>query len=335
MWADTTDFNLTYTDAAVGGLPIMGLFDEYDDSAQANKNVPPLDEPFPYGELPIRGVNVGGWLLIEPFITPSFFKKYSYGDGVVDEYTLTRKMGKNQALEVLEKHYATFVTESTFKEIRDAGLDHVRMPFGYWAVMELPGDPYIFRVSWRYLLRAIEWARKYGLRVKIDIHSVPGGANGWNHSGRQGVMGWLKGPQGQENAEKTLEIHTMMARFFAQPRYKNIVTMYGLVNEPRMDQLDPQDVIDWSEKAHEVIRAQGYEGKIVFGDGFRGLDKWRGEFREQDGMVLDVHQYTIFNGQQIALTHTEKINFVCKIWAADLTASSDPVNGYAFLSLFL
>ncbi|TGZ78478.1 glycoside hydrolase [Ascodesmis nigricans] len=306
----------------------MGLFDDWDDSAQANKNVPPLNKPFPYGEKPIRGVNLGGWLLIEPFITPSFFKEFSYGDAVIDEYTLSKKYGINRAKTDIEKHYATWVTEKTLKEIRDAGLDHVRMPFGYWAVMEITGDPYVFRTSWRYLLRAIEWARKYGLRVKIDLHSVPGGANGWNHSGRQNVMNWLIGPDGQKNGEKTLEIHTMMARFFAQPRYRNVVTMYGLVNEPRMDQLEAQDVIDWSEKAHEVIRDQGYEGKIVFGDGFRGLVSWKGEFRGYDGMVLDVHQYTIFNGAQISLTHTEKINFVCKTWAADLTASSDAVNGF-------
>lgn len=38
----------------------MGLFSEWDDSTQANSNVPPLNKPFNYGKQPVRGVNVGG-----------------------------------------------------------------------------------------------------------------------------------------------------------------------------------------------------------------------------------------------------------------------------------
>src|SRR5271167_2479344 len=37
-WSDTTDFNTTYTNDTVGGLPIMGLFSTWDDSARANDN---------------------------------------------------------------------------------------------------------------------------------------------------------------------------------------------------------------------------------------------------------------------------------------------------------
>ncbi|KAI9290466.1 hypothetical protein K502DRAFT_354017, partial [Neoconidiobolus thromboides FSU 785] len=41
----------------------------FDDSARANPNVPPLNQPFQYGtDMKIRGVNLGGWLVPEPFI---------------------------------------------------------------------------------------------------------------------------------------------------------------------------------------------------------------------------------------------------------------------------
>jgi glucan 1,3-beta-glucosidase len=72
-WYDTTGFNVTYTPVTVGGLSIMGLNSTWDDSQQANANVPPLNQPFAYGSMKIRGVNLGGWLSIEPFITPSLF----------------------------------------------------------------------------------------------------------------------------------------------------------------------------------------------------------------------------------------------------------------------
>jgi len=305
----------------------MGLYDEYDDTARANEHVPPLNKPFPYGKQPIRGVNVGGWLLIEPFITPSFFKKYAASRGVVDEYTLSKELGTTETKQTIETHYKDFVNENTFKEIRDAGLDHVRIPFGYWAVETFDDDTFLPQVSWRYLLRAVEWARKYGLRVKLDLHSVPGGANGWNHSGRLGRMEWLNGDRGQEFADRTLKIHKQLATFFSQPRYKNIVTMYGLVNDPRMILLDADKVIEWSEEAYKVVRDSGYEGKIIFGDGFRGLSTWKGAFPGLDGMVLDVHQYVIFNTAQLSLTHSKKISFACKDWGTQMDASMDTSSG--------
>ncbi|KAF8429655.1 glycoside hydrolase superfamily [Tirmania nivea] len=306
----------------------MGLFTDYDDSIQANSNVPPLNVPFDYGKQPMRGVNVGGWFVMEPFITPSYFKEWDARFGVVDEYTLATQLGPEQTRKTFEQHYSTFITEEDFRMMRDAGLDHVRIPYGYWAAMQLQGDPYLFQVQWRYLLRAIEWCRKYGLRVKLDLHAVPGGANGWNHSGRLGPINWLNGTDGDKNAQLTLDLHNKLSTFFSQPRYRNIITIYGLVNEPRMTFLDADNVIKWTEDAYAIIRKNGYEGKVVFGDGFRGLEKWKGEFSGLEGMVLDVHQYVIFNTGQIGQTHTVKVQFACKAWGAQLRQSMDPKTGF-------
>ena len=305
----------------------MGLNSEWDDSAQANDNVPPLDEEFPYGDHPIRGVNVGGWLSIEPFITPSFFSDYSSNDNVVDEYTLTSKLG-SAATQVLEEHYATFITEQDFKEIKDAGLDHVRIPFSYWAVTTYDGDPYVSKISWRYLLRAIEYCRKYGLRVKLDIHGLPGSQNGWNHSGRQGDIGWLYGPDGDLNAQRALDMHDQLSQFFAQPRYKNVVTIYGLCNEPKMIDLPIEAVLDWTTEAVEMIRKNGMEQLVAFGDGFLLLTKWKTMLQDvDDKMLLDTHQYTIFNTAQIGLPHEEKLDLVCDGWVPMLKKSSTKGTG--------
>ncbi|KAF3318640.1 hypothetical protein TWF173_006657 [Orbilia oligospora] len=327
-WFDTRDFNTTYTGETVGGLSVMGLFSKWDDSAQPNPNVPPLNEKFEYGKVPMRGVNVGGWLLLEPFITPSFFKKYDLNLGVVDEYTLSAHLGAKATAQTLEKHYATFVTEQTFKEIAEAGLDHVRIPYPYWIVTPEANDPYLPRVGWRYLLRGIEWARKYGLRIKLDLHSIQGGQNGWNHSGRQGILGWVNGTSGEANAQKSLDMHDQLSQFFAQPRYKNIVTLYGLVNEPRMTALPLNEVLNWTANAYDIIRGNGLNAKIVFGDGFLGLENWKGRLPGLEGLVLDVHQYVIFNIGQIAQTHTGKIQFACSGWGAAMSQSNDPTTGF-------
>lgn len=327
-WYDTRDFNLTYTEETVGGLPVMGLFSEWDDSAQPNEHVPPLNKKFPYGKQPIRGVNIGGWLSVEPFITPSFFSKYPLSEGIIDEYTLCKKLGSSAA-SVLEKHYATFITEEDFKLMAEAGLDHVRIPFSYWIVTTYDDDPYVPRIGWRYLLRAIEYCRKYGLRVKLDLHGLPGSQNGWNHSGRQGQANWLNGTDGELNAQRSLDIHDRLSKFFAQPRYKNIVTIYGLANEPRMLNLPIKPVLEWTKEAAELVRKNGVEAFIAFHDGFLNLDKWQHMLKDgPEDMLLDTHQYTIFNMDLIALTHRGKIELACEQWLPMMKKVNSPTNGY-------
>lgn len=326
-WKTTTDFNTTFTAQMVGDLPVMGLFSEWDDSARANDKVPPLDEKWgSYKSSPARGVNLGGWLAMEPFITPSLFN-YDSDKGIIDEWSLCQELGP-RASSVLEEHYASFVTENTFKDIAEAGLDHIRIPFSYWAVEVYDGDPYVFRTSWRYLLRGIEWARKYGLRVKLDVHGLPGSQNGWNHSGRLGQIGWLNGTDGTLNAQRSLDMHDRLSKFFAQDRYKNIITHYGLANEPRMTELKASDVIEWTENAYKKVRDNGLDALVVFGDGFMGLDNWQGLMTGYDDMVLDVHQYVIFNEGQISFTHKEKVEYACKGWTDQAELSMDRNRGY-------
>lgn len=326
-WETTDSFNVTFTDYMVGDLPVMGLFSDWDDSERANDKVPPLNKAWgSYADKPARGVNLGGWLSLEPFIAPSLFD-YDEDEKIVDEYTLSQHLGAS-APETIEKHYATFVTEDTFKDIQAAGLDHVRIPYSYWAVEVYDGDPYVFRTSWRYLLRAIEWARKYGLRVNLDLHALPGGQNGWNHSGRWGHMGWLNGADGAENGKRSLDVHDRLTKFFAQDRYKNIITHYGLANEPRMTGLKTSDVIEWTESAYKIVRDNGVNALVIFGDGFMGLDNWQGLMTGYDDMVLDVHQYVIFNKDQIDFTHQKKVEYACKGWTDQAELSLDPTRGY-------
>jgi glucan 1,3-beta-glucosidase len=165
----------------------------WNNSAQANANVPPLTQTFPYGQQPIKGISIGGWLILEvsidsfatnfqPFITPSLFSSYSSSLEIVDEYTLSSYLGQQQAASVLEEQYSTFITRQSFSDMRDAGFDHVRISFPYWVISNVnSNDPYVEKVGWRYLLRAVEYAREFGLRVNLCLHTAPGSQNGFDH----------------------------------------------------------------------------------------------------------------------------------------------------------
>lgn len=54
-------------------------------------------------------VNLGGWFVLEPFISPALYQKYPTA---VDEWTLSEAMAADTAgggLDQLEEHYKTFI----------------------------------------------------------------------------------------------------------------------------------------------------------------------------------------------------------------------------------
>ncbi|KAL0947438.1 hypothetical protein HGRIS_013547 [Hohenbuehelia grisea] len=211
--------------------------DPFNNGAKAQEWTPALNETFKYGIDRIHGVNLGGWLNTEPFISPALYEKYaSATPPAIDEWTLSQAMRADTAgggIGQMEEHYKTFITEKDFIEIAAAGLNYVRIPIAYWAVEVKPGEPFLEKVSWTYFLKAIKWARKYGIRINLDLHAIPGSQNGWNHSGRLGTVGFLNGPMGLANAQRALDTIRVIAEFISQDQYKDVVTMFGILNEPQ------------------------------------------------------------------------------------------------------
>jgi glucan 1,3-beta-glucosidase len=80
-------------------------------------------------------------------------------------------------------------------------------------------------------LKGIQWCRKYGLRINLDLHALPGSQNGWNHSGKLGTINMLNGPMGYANAQRSLDYIRIIAEFISQPQYKDVITMFGISNE--------------------------------------------------------------------------------------------------------
>ena len=60
-------------------------------------------------------MNIGGWFVLEPFISPALFQKYAAA-GAVDEWTISTLMAADTAsggLDQLEQHYDTFIVRQT------------------------------------------------------------------------------------------------------------------------------------------------------------------------------------------------------------------------------
>lgn len=133
-------------------------------------------------------VNLGGWLVLEPWTTPSLFDNTSITHSCLPpapcsaslEATpalltnghLERFQSRATATAVLTNHWDTWITETDFAAIRAAGLNHVRLPIGYWAFKVGLGEPYI-QGQLPYLKKAIDWATNYDLKLIIDLHGGP------------------------------------------------------------------------------------------------------------------------------------------------------------------
>ncbi|KAF5311717.1 hypothetical protein D9611_009477 [Ephemerocybe angulata] len=264
-------------------------------------------EEWKWGEHMVHGVNLGGWLVTEPFIVPALYEKYitnSAGIKVEDEWTLSQAMGDKLA-EEMENHYKTFITEKDFADIAAAGLNWVRIPIGFWAIETINDEPQLAGVSWTYFLKAIQWGRKYGIRIYLDLHALPGSQNGWNHSGKSGSVNFMNGVMGIANAQRTLTYLRIFTEFVSQPQYKDVVQMVGIVNEILWSTIGKEAIQSFYTAAYEAIRKASGTGAgngpyIAIHEGFQGPAIWEGFLAGSDRVVLDQHPYLAFQGDSSA-----------------------------------
>ncbi|KAI0341763.1 glycoside hydrolase [Trametopsis cervina] len=317
-----------------GGYWYWDPTDPLNNGARAQSWSPALNETFNYGVDVIRGVNLGGWLVTEPVRTdrlfisaPALYEPYVNSTPIaVDEWTLSQNMAADTAnggLKQMENHYATFITEEDFAQIAAAGLNWVRIPIAWWAIETRDNEPFLPKTSWTYFLKAIQWARKYGIRINLDLHSLPGSQNGWNHSGRLGTINMLNGPMGLANAQRSLDYIRILAEFISQPEYSDVVAMFGVTNEPQAPTFGQENLARYYLQAYNIVRKASGVGAgpfISFHEGFRGLNNWVGYFVNSDRTSLDIHPYICFGGQSSAGYDT-RANTPCSSWGAAQNAS--------------
>lgn len=301
--------NFTYSNP-FGGTWYWDPSDPFNNNAQAQSWTLPLNQTFRFGIDKIYGVNLGGWLTTEPFIAPALYEKYlTASPQAIDEWTLSEAMAADTSagggLQQLETHYQTFITEQDFAEIAGAGLNFVRIPLPYWAIEVRSGEPFLPKTSWTYFLKAIQWARKYGLRINLDFHALPGSQNGWNHSGKFGTVNVLYGPMGIANAQRSLDYIRIIAEFISQPEYKDVVVIFGITNEPQGTSIGQDALSRFYMQAYDYVREASGTGEgngpfISYHDGFLGLPQWADWLPNADRIALDDHPYICFDSQSAA-----------------------------------
>jgi len=282
------------------------------------RDVAAADVPF------LRGVNLGGWLILEKWMNPDVFSgefsKY------VDEYTLS---GDPNAAETLKNHWDTYFTEADIQTIAATGINALRIPIGFWAY-DNAGLPYKQGAD-LYLENAIGWARKYKMKVWVDLHGLPGSQNGFDNSGQSGAHDWQKG----NNLERSITVLKTMAGKYGASEYADVVVGLELVNEPLPDQGNDFGVTqEWAQNATTAVRASATNTKltIITHDSFRGPASWASIGQElnkngENAFCIDTHLYQVFTASDHALNQAGHIKKACE-WSSHIGPTNAQVPVY-------
>ncbi|KAJ7519263.1 hypothetical protein O6H91_20G031000 [Diphasiastrum complanatum] len=134
----------------------------------------------PYKQ-PIRGVNLGGLFIVEPWLQQDEWNSMGCGSQA-SEFDCVLQLGQSAANAAFLKHWDTWITQSDIQEIASVGLNTVRIPLGYWIKEDLvySDSEHFPQGAFPYLERVCTWARDAGLYIILDLHGAPGAQHAQN-----------------------------------------------------------------------------------------------------------------------------------------------------------
>jgi len=255
---------------------------------------------------------------LEPWITPSIFENTG-NDNIVDEFTFGQLQTFAVANQTLQQHWATWITAADFVSMKEAGLNHVRIPLGFWSV---PVDnqsvaPYI-PGAWPYLLNALNWAKANSLNVILDLHGAPGSQNGYDNSGQRTDQPVWATANFTDDATVTNINRTIQILAFIASEIGGMVDVLELLNEAAGFESAQwaAAVRQFFQDAYSAVRSVSSPNmKIMIGDAFLGVDSWQNFLTSPSaqGVLMDYHEYQIFSVPELQRSLDEHIAFACSL----------------------
>jgi glucan 1,3-beta-glucosidase len=316
----------------------------------------------------IRGVNLGGWLVLERYITPYLFAltdchlqgtlcrylhqsiapsdapmcaslnctpyrtptKFNNVDYPLDEYTLARAFRHDTSLaeDWLNPHFAGFITRDDLVAVQQSGLTHVRVPLPHWILDKQSSSNYIVGDRYKYLIRLLQWCRELGIQVWPDLHTSTASQNGFDNSGHAlttiSCRNWSSSPK---HVNATLAVIDKITRAIQREGYSDVVTGFGLLNEPFKD-CDTTVYETFVANGIAIVRRNlGPDTNVYISDLFQAPTFNRnqafGSLLQNSSMpitttpsisntvYLDSHYYHVFNPMSRKFSPRQHIAYVC------------------------
>ena len=266
-------------------------------------------------DMTCRGVNLGGWLVAEKWMTPSLFS----GTTARNEYQLAASEDGRRRLQA---HHAHFITESDIAWLADQRVELLRIPVGHWIFGDVP--PYvgaIDRLDW-----IVATAKRHGMKILIDLHGAPDAQNTRDHSGSGNQphdTAWLKNRSAQD---RTIKILCRLARRYRQERH---IWGIELLNEPTPGPTGVRLAWFYRRAYRELAKVARPGTYIVFSDGFRPwllAGTFLGMTKRDFPVVMDCHLYQCFGRRNKARSFESHLRLArSKYWYLRLLSWVQPV----------
>ncbi|KAG1747935.1 glycoside hydrolase family 5 protein [Suillus paluster] len=130
----------------------------------------------------IYGVNLGSWLVLEPWMLPQGWLDMG-GESCstncstcISTESSFAKAYPDTVDATFADHWDTWFTQNDVDKLKAAGINTVRVPLGYWiveALVDRSHESYP-RGGLNYLRRGLGWLQDAGIQAILDHHALPG-----------------------------------------------------------------------------------------------------------------------------------------------------------------
>jgi hypothetical protein len=210
----------------------------------------------------LTGVNFGGWLVEEIWMTPWKNRESEAAVEVVRDHsslweTIEKRLGREASLRIRSAWRENWITQHDFDTVKSLGLNHVRLPFLHTLLDEPNGM--------KLLKSAVSQARKAGLWVVLDMHGTPGGQSHEHHTGKEKLNRlWF-------DVENITEMEMKWKRLAKEFRNDTTVAIYDIMNEP-MGAPNPAMLSIVYDRVIRAIRSVDREKVVLVDDGYKGFE---------------------------------------------------------------
>lgn len=300
-------------------MGLEGLVKKLANKAIPEPSLPPAEQTCPSNDEPITrrqlfqsrynyGPNFGSLFVLEKWISHGLFEKGGCDPGLSSELdavsAFVKKHGVDDARTSWEEHWKSWISNDDWQWLKNHGVTAVRVPIGFWMVNNgafCSGTPFakyhnVYAGAWDIFKDSIvKKANSYDIGVLVDVHGLPGGANGEDHSGTSAHETKLWSSSKYESI--ALDVYEFISKDLKS--FDNICGLQ-LVNEAIYSTDSTQK--NFYTKAIKRIRDHNTDIPIVISDGW-DLNKWMDFVKHQEsklkgqptGIVIDTHVYRCFS----------------------------------------
>ncbi|KAF8075187.1 glycoside hydrolase family 5 protein [Lyophyllum atratum] len=211
----------------------------------------------------IYGVNLGSWLLIEPWMLPQEWidmggeQCNDCSKCIASEFAFA-KAYPDTVDKKFNQHWNTWFSQSDVNQFVDLGLNTVRIPLGYWIVEDLVDRATEFypRGGLAQLRRGLKQLKDAGIVAILDHHALPGVQDPQQQfTGRCTTDVQFYTPHNYHRALVWTAVMTALSH--VDPVFSSVVAIEA-VNEPIMDANLTPGHGDFQKNFVRVVRAVEY-----------------------------------------------------------------------------